>query len=122
MDPLVSIITPARNDAQALCLTLDYLEHLRGIKAAEIIVAAAGDTKVTEDVVAGRARILWPARSTRAALMNAGAAAAIGDVFFFLHADSFPPPNALTEIQRVLRDNTILGELSSTVLQKRCGV
>ena len=37
------------------------------------------------------------------------AAAAVGGVFFFLHADSFPPLNALGEIQRVLRDNTILG-------------
>jgi glycosyltransferase involved in cell wall biosynthesis len=109
MDPLISIIIPARNDAKALRLTLDYLECLRGIEAAEIIVAAAGDTKATEDAVAGRAAILWPARSTRAALMNAGTAAAVGDVFFFLHADSFPPLNALEEIQRVLRDNTILG-------------
>jgi glycosyltransferase involved in cell wall biosynthesis len=45
MDPLVSIIIPARNDAKALRLTLDYLEYLRDIDAAEIIVAAAGDTK-----------------------------------------------------------------------------
>jgi hypothetical protein len=37
------------------------------------------------------------------------AAAAGGNVFLFLHADSFPPPNALGEIQTVLRDNTILG-------------
>jgi glycosyltransferase involved in cell wall biosynthesis len=109
MDPLVSIIIPARNDAKALRLTLDYLEYLRDIDAAEIIVAAAGDTKGAEDAVAGRAVILWPARSTRAALMNAGAAAAGGDIFLFLHADSFPPPNALGEIQRVLRDDTVLG-------------
>src|SRR5678815_181751 len=109
MDPLVSIIIPARNDARALRLTLDYLECLRGIEAAEIIVAAAGDTKATEDAVAGRTAILWPARSTRAALMNAGAAAAVGDVFFFLHADTLPPLNALGELQRVLQDSAILG-------------
>jgi hypothetical protein len=40
MDPLVSIIIPARNDAAALRLTLDYLKRLRGIERAEIIVAA----------------------------------------------------------------------------------
>ena len=40
--------------------------------------------------------------------MNAGAAAAAGDVLFFVHADSFPPLNALTEIHRVLRDGAIL--------------
>jgi rSAM/selenodomain-associated transferase 2 len=109
MDPLVSIIIPTRNDAQALRLTLDYLKCLRGIETAEIIVAASGDKKATEATAAGRARILWPPNSTRSALMNAGAAAAAGDVFFFLHADSFPPLNALGEIQRVLRDNQILG-------------
>lgn len=109
MDPLVSIIIPARNDADALRLTIDYLRCLRGIETTEIIVAASGDTKAIEDAVAGRARILWPPHSTRSALMNAGAAAAGGDVFFFLHADSFPPLNALAEIQRVLRDNQILG-------------
>ena len=48
MDPLASIIIPVRNDAQALRLTLDYLERLRGIETAEIIVAAAGDTKVSD--------------------------------------------------------------------------
>ena len=41
--------------------------------------------------------------------MNAGAAAATGDVFFFLHADSLPPLNALKEIQTVLRDDAVLG-------------
>ncbi len=109
MDPSISIIIPARNDAQALRFTLDHLERLGGIETAEIIVAASGGIKATEDAVAGRARILWPGRSTRAALMNAGAAAAVGDIFFFLHADSFPPLDALTEIQRVLQDNAILG-------------
>ena len=69
MDPLVSIIIHARNDAQALRLTLDYLERLRGIETAEIIVAAAGDTEATEDAVAGRAAILWPPHSSRSALI-----------------------------------------------------
>jgi hypothetical protein len=65
MDPLVSIIIPARNDAAALRLTLDYLKRLRGIEWAETIVAASGDTKAIEEAVAGRGRILWPPHSTR---------------------------------------------------------
>src|SRR5262245_6973546 len=109
MNPLVSIIIPARNDAPALRLTLDYLERLRAIETAEIIVAASGDTKAIEEGVARRARILWPPHSSRAALMNAGAAVAVGEVLFFLHADSLPPLNALKEIQTVLRDDAILG-------------
>jgi hypothetical protein len=41
--------------------------------------------------------------------MNAGAAAAGGEIFFFLHADSLPPPNALAAIQAVLQNGSILG-------------
>jgi len=109
MNPWISVIIPARNDAKALRLTLDHLQFLRGIETAEIIVAASGEREETEDAVAGRGHIIWPAHSTRSALMNAGAAVAAGDVFFFLHADSFPPLDALAEIQGVLRDRRVVG-------------
>ena len=109
MNPTVSIVIPARNDAKALRLTLDHLQRLRGIETAEIIVAASGEKEETENAVAGRARIVWPKQSTRSALMNAGAALASGTVFFFLHADSFPPLNALDQIQCVLRDSRVVG-------------
>lgn len=109
MNPAISVIIPARNDAQALRLTLDHLERLRGIETAEIVVAASGDAEETEAAVCGRARILWPAGSTRSALMNAGAAVSRGNIFFFLHADSFPPVNGLVEMQQVLRHKAVIG-------------
>jgi rSAM/selenodomain-associated transferase 2 len=109
MSFLFSIVIPARNDAEPLRLTLDHLQRLRSIERAEIIVAAASQREKTEDAVSGRAKILWPAKSTRAALMNAGAAIASGDVLFFLHADSFPALNALVEIERVLQNHRIVG-------------
>ena len=109
MNPFVSIVIPARNDAKALGLTMDRLQRLVGIERAEIVVAASGEAEETEDAVAGRARIVWPAHSTRAALMNAGAGSACGDVLFFLHADSFPPLNALEQIQCVLQDSRVVG-------------
>ena len=67
MNPLISIVIPARNDAQSLGLTMDHLEHLRSIETAEIIVAASGEGTQTENAVAGRGKIVWPPRSTRAA-------------------------------------------------------
>jgi rSAM/selenodomain-associated transferase 2 len=109
MDTVFSIIIPARNDAKALCRTLDYLQRLRGIQAAEIIVAASGEREETENAVAGRGRLIWPARPTRAALMNAGGAVAAGKVFFFLHADSLPPLDAMAEIQSALQDPRVVG-------------
>lgn len=41
--------------------------------------------------------------------MNVGASKAAGDVLFFLHADSFPPLQALAAIRAVMQDPTIIG-------------
>ena len=109
MAPWLSIVIPTRNDAAALGRTLDHLGRLPGMGDAEIIVAAAGDVEGTTVAAAGRARLLWPGGSTRAQLMNAGAAAAGGSTLFFLHADSFPPPDALALIARVLADARAVG-------------
>jgi len=107
--PRVSIVIPARNDADALARTLDHLGGLEGIAASEVIVAASGDPEATAWAAAGRARLLQPDGSTRAELMNAGAAAARGDVLFFLHADSFPPRDALARIRAALSDPRVVG-------------
>jgi rSAM/selenodomain-associated transferase 2 len=109
VNPFISIIIPARNDAQALRLALDHLKRLPGIGTAEIVIAAAGDREETTRAVAGRARILWPDNPTRSGLMNAGASSACGEGFFFLHADSFPPLEALNELRDVLRDEGVIG-------------
>ncbi len=105
----VSIIIPARDDAEALAATFDRLVRLEGIKAAEIIVASAGDPEGTAHAINGRARLLVHADSTRAGLMNAGATAAIGEILFFLHADSVPPPDALRLIERAMADDRVVG-------------
>jgi rSAM/selenodomain-associated transferase 2 len=107
--PRLSIVIPVRNDAEALARTLDHLCRLPGMVAAEVIVAAAGDREGTERAVAGRAQLLWPDGSTRAILMNAAAARARGEVLFFLHADSFPPTQALELITQALSDRKVAG-------------
>jgi rSAM/selenodomain-associated transferase 2 len=107
--PHISIIIPVRNDAEALARTLDHLEHLLGIEAAEVLVAAAGDRQGTSVAVAGRAQLLWPDGSTRAILMNAGAARARAEVLWFLHADSLPPLQALRLIRQALWPEHIVG-------------
>ncbi|MBI2156227.1 MAG: glycosyltransferase family 2 protein, partial [Candidatus Rokubacteria bacterium] len=107
--PGVSIVIPARNDADALGRTLDHLGRLPGVERCEVIVAASGDPEGTVRAVAGRARLLRPGGSTRATLMNAGAAVARGEVLLFLHADSFPPADALALIARALEDPRAVG-------------
>lgn len=107
--PHVSIIIPVRNDAEALTRTLDHLGCLPGMDRAEVFVAAAGDRQGTELAVAGRAQLLWPNGSTRAILMNAGAAHAQAEVLLFLHADSFPPVHALGLIRQALSNEYVVG-------------
>jgi rSAM/selenodomain-associated transferase 2 len=109
--PGVSIVIPARNDAAALERTLDHLATAgwTGTPEVEIVVAAAGPREDVERAVSGRALVIWPDGSTRARLMNAGAALARGDVLVFLHADSFPPEEALAMIARALDDPCVVG-------------
>ncbi len=109
MNPTISIVLPVRNDAKALGRTLDALAHLRGMEGAEVVVAASGDPEGTARVVGDRAGLIWPLGSTRAALMNAGAAVARGEILFFLHADSFPPPDAIELIANAFRDPRVVG-------------
>ena len=107
--PWLSIVIPARNDAAALRRTLDWLYRLPDREATETIIAAAGDRDGTEAAVADRARLVFPPDSTRAALMNAGAAVARGDVLFFLHADSFPPTDWVALVRQELDDPGVVG-------------
>jgi rSAM/selenodomain-associated transferase 2 len=107
--PRVSIVIPVRNDADALARTLDWLAELPDVAQAEVIVAAAPEPDATEHVAAGRARVIRPGGSTRAELMNAGAAIARAETLFFLHADSFPPARALYLIERALADPRVVG-------------
>ncbi|HEY7677699.1 MAG TPA: TIGR04283 family arsenosugar biosynthesis glycosyltransferase [Candidatus Methylomirabilis sp.] len=109
MSPQLSIIIPARDDAEALARTLDHIVRLPGIETAELIVAAWGDPAGTGRAAAWRARVLWPPDGTRAALMNAGAAVARGETLLFLHADSLPPPDALARIEDALADARVVG-------------
>jgi rSAM/selenodomain-associated transferase 2 len=109
MTPPISIVIPTRNDAAALARTVEWLCHLPGIREAELIVAASGDPLGTIRAVRGRMQLLWPGGSTRAALMNAGAASARGEVLFFVHADSLPPVNALPLIGDALSNDRVVG-------------
>ena len=104
MTPDLSIVIPVRNDADALARTLDGLAALPGIDRTETIVSAAPEPDATERLAAGRARVIRPGGSTRAELMNAGAAIARGEILFFLHADSFPPPSTSSQ-PRAPRDS-----------------
>jgi hypothetical protein len=110
MIPRISIVIPCCCDALALAATLDHLAGLERACDVEVIVSASGDELRTRDVVRGRARLMWPASSTRAELLNAGAEVGRAPILLFLHADSLLPARAVSQIERALcsRDVDVL--------------
>ena len=87
-----------------------FLEHLRQrAPFAEIIlVNAAGSENVPESVAELCDHLPTSCRG-RAAQMNAGAAVASGDVFWFVHADCEVPCGCLEDISHTLQDQKVVG-------------
>jgi rSAM/selenodomain-associated transferase 2 len=93
-----SVIIPTLNEEGCLAQALRAL-RLQGPR--EVIVADGGSDDDTRRAAAGADRFLVAPRG-RAAQMNAGAAAAAGEVLLFLHADCVPEGGALAEAERLL--------------------
>jgi rSAM/selenodomain-associated transferase 2 len=92
-DPLISIIVPVLDEADAIVATLAVLQPMRA-RGVEVVVADGGSTDATRQLAAPLAdRVIESARG-RAAQMNAGARAARGAVLAFVHADTLLPPSA----------------------------
>jgi rSAM/selenodomain-associated transferase 2 len=89
----LSIIMPALNETAGIEAALMALAPL-GRRGVEVIVVDGGSQDGTFERARPLAdRVLMAARG-RAAQMNAGAAAATGDVLLFLHADTRLPDHA----------------------------
>ena len=105
---MTSIIIPTLNEEEELPATIR--KALEAGSESEIILGDAGSTDRTVGIaLAAGCRVLTSPVPGRAAQMNFAAAAAAGDVFLFLHADSWLGPGALAAIQCALSDGRIVG-------------
>jgi rSAM/selenodomain-associated transferase 2 len=104
----VSIITPVFNEAP---LIRPFLSNLRErTRGAEIIVVDGASTDGTHQRAHGFCdQVIRSRERSRAKQMNAGADAARGDIFWFLHADAKVPLESLNEIGRIMRDPKVCG-------------
>lgn len=98
----ISVIIPALNEASQIMGVLQALVPLRQ-RGHEVIVVDGGSSDGTTALAAPLANQVLHAAKGRALQMNVGAHAATGDVLWFLHADTMPPPDA---------DETILATLA----------
>jgi rSAM/selenodomain-associated transferase 2 len=101
--PLVSVIVPVRNDADALAQLLEQLRPSPDALEIEVIVACA--SPIGDDIDALRRRlgnVTWvEAPPGRGMQLNAGAARARGQWLWFVHADSQLAPGWLDEFRNL---------------------
>ncbi|MYF17514.1 MAG: glycosyltransferase [Gemmatimonadetes bacterium] len=104
----ISVIIPVLNEEAVIgaCLA-----QFCGVEDVELIVVDGGSTDDTQEVVEALVRAQWVhvGKAGRALQMNAGVERATGDVFLFLHADTFLPSDGLMLIRDSLRVFGVVG-------------
>lgn len=104
---LVSIVIPVLNEALFIGSAATALQKLSGDY--EILVVDGGSTDDTlARAAASGVRVISAVRG-RGPQMNAGAAAARGEVLLFLHADTCLPTNAVELIEAALQKPEVCG-------------
>jgi rSAM/selenodomain-associated transferase 2 len=91
--PKLSVIIPVLDESAAITDALAALAAFRA-RGAEVIVVDGGSRDGTLEAARPLADLVVTAPRGRGSQMNAGAAAAHGDVVLFLHADTRLPPDA----------------------------
>ena len=106
----VSVIIPTLNEEEHLGATLNRLV-LNSVRPHEIIVADAGSTDHTREIVVRRRNctLVECKRTGRASQMNRGAELASGDILCFLHADCLLPRDAIERMQTVTARPGVVG-------------
>jgi rSAM/selenodomain-associated transferase 2 len=106
----ISIIIPTFNEAATIGKLINYLKQHSDHSIADIIVSDGGSEDNTIELAskAGAHAVVSPAKG-RAAQMNYGASIAGGEVFYFVHADCFPPETFAQDIKEALGQGYRIG-------------
>jgi rSAM/selenodomain-associated transferase 2 len=103
----VSVIVPMLNEQHSITETLRAIRA--GALNAEIIVVDGGSSDLSVEYARRHSDMLLQAQRGRATQMNAGAAAAHGDVLAFVHADTVVPHTFRRDIETALSDPRVVG-------------
>ena len=103
---MVSVIIPALNEEKYLGACLESL----GAAQCEVIVVDGGSTDNTVALAESfGAKVIRQGVANRGRQMNAGAAAAQGELLLFFHADSRLPPNGIESVISAMKDPAVIG-------------
>jgi rSAM/selenodomain-associated transferase 2 len=102
----LSILVPVLNEAHLIDA---FLAHVRcAAPDAELVVVDGGSTDDTAERAARHTQVITSPEG-RARQMNAGAAAATGDLLWFLHVDSRLPDGAVAAIEEAMGEREVAG-------------
>ncbi|MCL2852706.1 MAG: TIGR04283 family arsenosugar biosynthesis glycosyltransferase [Defluviitaleaceae bacterium] len=107
MDKRVSIIIPVYNESKGIGALLSVLAPLQS--RCEILFVDGGSGDDTVNLLEERGDVVIRSPKGRANQMNHGATAASGEILWFLHADSIPPKDAVSQIHEVLGEGYRIG-------------
>ncbi len=124
MAPRFSLVIPAYNEERLLDRLLDSVEVARSAYGApdriEVIVADNASTDRTAAIASARGcRVVTQQKRVIAAVRNAGARAALGDVLAFIDADNQVHPQTFVEIDRALATGSVIGGATGVTLERR---
>ena len=110
----LSVIVPVLDEARAIEAALAPLQPARR-EGLEIIVVDGGSADATPRLAAPLADRVLQAPRGRASQMNAGAAAASGEILLFLHADTVLPADAPALVQGAVDAGAQWGRFDVTI-------
>jgi rSAM/selenodomain-associated transferase 2 len=97
----LSVIIPVFNEEDSIAELVQYLKSANSFDHTEILVVDGGSSDATiEKAEKAGARVIISPVKGRAAQMNEGARRARGEVFYFLHADTYPPLTYVSDIKQ----------------------
>ncbi len=111
-EPSLSIIVAAYNEEGCIAQKIENFLRCRYAGSAELIVVSDGSVdktaEIAESMAGERVRVIaMRSRAGKGAAVNAGAAAARGEVLVFTDANTMFAVDALTELVRPLRNKSI---------------
>lgn len=122
--PRISLVIPAYNETALLPRLLDSIEIARQVftdsgGSVEVIVADNYSTDDTQAIAAARGcRIVSVERKCIAAVRNAGAKIATGQLLAFVDADAIIHPQTFKQLSRILTDDSIVGGATGVTLER----
>jgi rSAM/selenodomain-associated transferase 2 len=107
---MISIIIPTFNEEKNIEKLIPYLQGCCLNKPVEIVVSDCGSTDNTRDVAATLgAKVMVCSCKSRAVQMNSGANVATYNIFYFVHADTFPPATFYYDIIKAVEEGFDIG-------------